>query len=59
MMNIILLIDLLLKPEPLRNLSDLVNIQLAFFKDGYETLQALAPEIDEMQVTQQALFRGN
>ncbi|RKP26029.1 hypothetical protein SYNPS1DRAFT_22121 [Syncephalis pseudoplumigaleata] len=45
-------------PEPLRNLADLVAAQLAHFKDTYELLQDLAPEIDEMQVTQEALYRS-
>ena len=45
-------------PEPLRNLSDLVNAQLAYFKEGFETLSALSPEMDELQVTQEALFRN-
>lgn len=46
-------------PEPLRNLADLVGAQLAYFKESYEALSALAPEIDEMQVTQEALFRSS
>ncbi|KAI9591149.1 hypothetical protein BDF19DRAFT_456133 [Syncephalis fuscata] len=45
-------------PEPLRNLADMVAAQLAHFKDTYELLQDLAPEIDEMQVTQEALYRS-
>jgi hypothetical protein len=45
-------------PEPLRNLADLVAAQLAFFKDAYQLFQDLAPEIDEMQVTQEALYRS-
>lgn len=45
-------------PEPLRNLADLVGAQLQYFKIGYEALSELAPEIDEMQVTQEALFRS-
>ncbi|CAG8449760.1 14267_t:CDS:2 [Acaulospora colombiana] len=44
-------------PEPLRNLSDLVSAQLAFYKEAYETLAEVAPEIDEMQVAQEALYR--
>ena len=47
------------QPEPLRNLSDLVAAQLAFFKEGFETLSALGPEVDELQVTQEALFRSS
>ncbi len=36
-------------PEPLRNLADLVATQLSYFKEGFETLSELAPEIDELQ----------
>lgn len=46
-------------PEPLRNLADLVTAQLAFYKEAYESLAELAPEIDEMQVTQEALYRNS
>jgi hypothetical protein len=35
-----------------------VAAQLAHYKDTYELLQDLAPEIDEMQVTQEALYRS-
>ncbi|ORX91489.1 hypothetical protein K493DRAFT_50407 [Basidiobolus meristosporus CBS 931.73] len=44
-------------PEPLRNLADLVMAQLAYYKLGFEVLSEIAPEIDEMQVTQEALYR--
>nr|CAG8433592.1 14272_t:CDS:2 [Entrophospora candida] len=47
------------KPEPLRNLSDLVNAQLAFYKEAYETLAVLAPEIDDIHVTQERLYRNS
>ncbi|CAJ0920034.1 4141_t:CDS:2, partial [Entrophospora sp. SA101] len=43
-------------PEPLLNLSDLVNAQLAFHKEAYEILRELAPEIDDIHVTQEALY---
>ncbi|KAK9761802.1 BAR domain-containing protein [Basidiobolus ranarum] len=46
-------------PEPLRNLADLVAAQLAYYKQGFELLSEIAPEIDEMQVTQEALYRNN
>lgn len=45
------------QPEPLRNLAELVNAQLAFYKEAHEILAELAPEIDEMQVQQEALYR--
>ncbi|KAJ1964577.1 BAR domain-containing protein [Dipsacomyces acuminosporus] len=44
-------------PEPLRNLSEFVNAQLAFHKEAAELLSDLAPEIEEIQVTQEALYR--
>jgi hypothetical protein len=34
-----------------------VTAQLAFHKEAYEALAELAPEIDEIQVTQEALYR--
>ncbi|KAK9760553.1 BAR domain-containing protein [Basidiobolus ranarum] len=46
-------------PEPLRNLADLVAAQLAYYKKGFELLSEIAPEIDEMQVTQEALYRSS
>ncbi|PKY45159.1 BAR-domain-containing protein [Rhizophagus irregularis] len=46
-------------PEPLRNLAELVNAQLAFYKEAHEILAELAPEIDEMQVQQEALYRNS
>ncbi|ORX90327.1 hypothetical protein K493DRAFT_265954 [Basidiobolus meristosporus CBS 931.73] len=46
-------------PEPLRNLADLVAAQLAYYKQGFELLSEIAPEIDEMQVTQEALYRNS
>ncbi|ORY45229.1 hypothetical protein BCR33DRAFT_697342 [Rhizoclosmatium globosum] len=42
-------------PEPLRGLSDLVAAQLKYFKEAHEALAALSPEIDELQVTSEAL----
>ncbi|KAI8815365.1 BAR domain-containing family protein [Cladochytrium replicatum] len=45
-------------PEPLKNLADLVAIQLSYFKEAYEALADLAPEIDELQVTNEALLRN-
>ncbi|KAJ3409171.1 hypothetical protein HDV05_004564 [Chytridiales sp. JEL 0842] len=44
-------------PEPLKNLADLVAAQLQYFKEAHETLAALSPEIDELQVTNEALLR--
>ncbi|KAJ2475141.1 BAR domain-containing protein, partial [Coemansia sp. RSA 2320] len=44
-------------PAPLRYLSDLVAAQLAFHKEAAALLADLAPEIEEIQVTQEALYR--
>lgn len=46
-------------PEPLRNLADLLAAQLAYSKRVYEMLQEVSPEIDELQVTQEALYRNS
>jgi hypothetical protein len=52
-----IIINLKFQPEPLRNLAELVTAQLAFYKEAHETLAELAPEIDEMQVQQETLYR--
>ncbi|KAJ2075858.1 BAR domain-containing protein [Coemansia sp. S155-1] len=44
-------------PAPLRHLSDFVAAQLAFHKEAAALLEDLAPEIEEIQVTQEALYR--
>ncbi|KAK9382127.1 BAR domain-containing family protein [Kockiozyma suomiensis] len=44
-------------PEPLRNLTDLIAAQLAFHKAAYEMLSELAPEVDQLQVEQEAKYR--
>lgn len=46
-------------PEPLRNLSDLVTAQMNYHSACFETLKALAPDMEELFATQQALFRSN
>ncbi|GAA5817207.1 hypothetical protein MFLAVUS_010750 [Mucor flavus] len=46
-------------PEPFRNLADLVAAQLQYFKEAQELLSDLAPELDEIQVTQESLYRNN
>ncbi|KAF9583437.1 hypothetical protein BGW38_009462 [Lunasporangiospora selenospora] len=46
-------------PEPLRNLADLVAAQLTFYKEAQDILADLAPEIDELSVTQEALYRNS
>ncbi|KAI9292672.1 hypothetical protein K502DRAFT_351770 [Neoconidiobolus thromboides FSU 785] len=44
-------------PEPLRNLAELVAAQMDFYKEAYELLADIAPEIDEIQVTHESLYR--
>lgn len=44
-------------PEPLRNLGDLVNCQITFYKQAGDALQNLSPQLEELQLTQEALFR--
>ncbi|RKO88119.1 hypothetical protein BDK51DRAFT_23078 [Blyttiomyces helicus] len=44
-------------PEPLKNLADLVAAQLQYFKSAYEVLAEVSPEIDELQITNEALLR--
>jgi len=42
--------------EMLRCLSDLVAIQMQYHKTAYEVLSELSPEIDELVVTNEALY---
>ncbi|CAK7239403.1 MAG: BAR domain-containing protein [Sporothrix thermara] len=44
-------------PEPLRNLSELINAQMEYYKKSYEILSELAPIIDGLQVEQEANYR--
>jgi hypothetical protein len=44
-------------PEPLRNLSELINAQMEYYKKSYEILSELAPVIDGLQVEQEANYR--
>jgi len=44
-------------PEPLRNLAELVAAQLEFHRRAAEILAELAPEIDGLQVEQEASYR--
>ncbi|KAI9091169.1 hypothetical protein DFS34DRAFT_619480 [Phlyctochytrium arcticum] len=44
-------------PEPLKMLADLVAAQLAYFKESYEALSEVSPELDELQVTNESLLR--
>ncbi|KAG0173092.1 hypothetical protein DFQ29_008098 [Apophysomyces sp. BC1021] len=46
-------------PEPFRNLADLVAAQAAYFKQAHDLLAELAPELDEIQVTQESLYRNS
>jgi len=40
-------------------LADLVAAQLTFYKEAQEILADVAPEIDELSVTQEALYRNS
>jgi len=40
-------------PEPLRNLSELIAAQMQFYKQAYEILAELAPEVDGLQEQQE------
>ncbi|KAI8895038.1 hypothetical protein BC833DRAFT_602662 [Globomyces pollinis-pini] len=42
--------------KPLRNLADLVAIQLQYHKAAFEFLSELSPELDELVVTNEALY---
>ncbi|KAK9472475.1 BAR domain-containing family protein [Dipodascopsis tothii] len=44
-------------PQTLRNLADLIAAQLAFHRTALELLSELAPEVDQLQVEQDAKFR--
>lgn len=44
-------------PEPLRNLADLIAAQLEYHKKSYDVLSELAPFIDQLQVDQEAEYR--
>lgn len=46
-------------PAPLANLADLVAAQLAFHKEAYEALAELSPEIDELQITNEAITKAD
>lgn len=47
------------QPEPLRNLADFVNAQLNYHKEAQALLAELAPELDEIQVTQESIYRNS
>ncbi|ORX62921.1 BAR domain-containing protein [Hesseltinella vesiculosa] len=46
-------------PELLRNLADFVNAQLTFYKEAQNLLSELAPELDEIQVAQESIYRNS
>ncbi|KAI8820632.1 uncharacterized protein EV422DRAFT_56989 [Fimicolochytrium jonesii] len=43
--------------ETFKNLADLVSAQLKYFKEAAEALSEVAPELDELTVTNEALLR--
>lgn len=44
-------------PEPLRNLTELITAQLAFYKAGSEVLGQLLPELEQLQSEQEEAYR--
>ncbi|KAI7871521.1 Bin/amphiphysin/Rvs domain for vesicular trafficking-domain-containing protein [Spinellus fusiger] len=46
-------------PEPFRHLADLVAAQVAYHKQAHDALVKIAPELDELQVTQESLYRNS
>ncbi|ORZ10079.1 Bin/amphiphysin/Rvs domain for vesicular trafficking-domain-containing protein [Absidia repens] len=46
-------------PEPLRNLADFVHAQVNYYKEAQALLSELAPELDEIQVTQESIYRSS
>ncbi|GAN01108.1 conserved hypothetical protein [Mucor ambiguus] len=46
-------------PEPLRDLADYAQIQLAYFKQAQELFSGLVPELEEIRVTQESMYRDN
>lgn len=48
--------NLLDTPEPLRNLSDLVAAQLAYHKAAVEVLNAVLPDIEDLQIEQKTKY---
>ncbi|KAJ1678327.1 BAR domain-containing protein, partial [Spiromyces aspiralis] len=49
--------ELLESPELLKGLSSLVAAQIRFHQKALEHLNDLAPELDEIQATQEALYK--
>lgn len=44
--------------EGLKNLADLAHIQMQYHKNCYEALASVCPELDELVVTNEALYQG-
>jgi len=47
----------LAKPEPLKNLNELVKAQLVYFSNAAEALSAVQGEIEELGVAAQGEYR--
>ncbi|GAA5795172.1 hypothetical protein HPULCUR_000526 [Helicostylum pulchrum] len=45
-------------PEPLRDLADFAQIQLSFFKEAQDLFSGLLPQLEEIRVTQESVYRG-
>ncbi|KAI8645852.1 hypothetical protein BD408DRAFT_411165 [Parasitella parasitica] len=44
-------------PEPLRDIADYARIQLAFFTHAQDLFSGLVPELEEIRVTQESMYR--
>ncbi|RCH77537.1 hypothetical protein CU098_003982, partial [Rhizopus stolonifer] len=45
-------------PEPYRDLAEYVQVQLAYFREAHEILNKLLPELQEIQKTQETVYRA-
>ncbi|KAI9478599.1 MAG: Bin/amphiphysin/Rvs domain for vesicular trafficking-domain-containing protein [Benjaminiella poitrasii] len=49
--------SLLEDPEPFRDLADFAQVQLSYFKEAQELFSSLVPELEEIRITQESLYR--
>ena len=50
---------MIIQPEPIRDLADYAQIQLAYFKRAQDLFSGLVPELEEIRVTQESMYRDN
>lgn len=48
-----------IQPETLRDLADFVQIQLSYFKEAQELFSGLVPELEQLSVEQEKLYRSS